>query len=354
MRLAAYTDAWLVGGAEQALATLLEWLGPHVDVTLLGVDERVVAEIAASRPGCATVVLPPVRDKRDVKAIAAHLRTIRRLRPQVLHANLRTPFSCQYGIAAALATRGVKVVAVEHSPIATDDALQRRLRRLMARRFAAHVSVGDESARRVERALGLAADSVRTIFNGVPEYDEPPAERPVPGPLIGSIGRLSREKGVDVLLRALPDLPGVTALIVGEGPERQALEALASELGVAERTIFTGRVPESRPYFPTLDVYVLPSRFEGLPLTVVEAMLASRPVVATNVGSVSEAIADGETGLLVPPNDPAALARAVRSVLDDAARAAAMGEAARARAEATFTARAMARRYEQLYDEVLS
>jgi glycosyltransferase involved in cell wall biosynthesis len=352
LRLGAYTDATIVGGAEGALATLLEWLRPNVAVTLLGVDERVVAEIASARPGCATVVLPPVRNKADLRAIAAHLRAFRRLRPEVAHINLRTPFACQYGIAAALATPGARVIAVEHAPMATEDTLQRGLRRLMVRRLAAHVSVGDESARMVEGMVGLAPGSVRTIYNGVPDFDAPPVDRPVPGPTIGSIGRLSPEKGLDVLLRALVDLPGVTAVLVGDGPERDALEQLALELGVADRAIFTGRVPESRVYFPVLDVYVLASRNEGLPLALVEAMLASRPVAATDVGSVSEAIADGETGLLVPPDDAPALARALRSLLDDPARAAALGEAARARAVEAFSAQAMARQYEELYDEV--
>ncbi len=352
LRLAAYTDATLVGGAEGALGTLLEWLGPHIEVTLLGVDERVVTQIAAARPGCATVVLPPVRNKADLRAIAAHFRAFRRVRPEVVHANLRTPFSCQYGLAAALATPGAQVVAVEHAPMPTEDTFQRGLRRLMVRRLAAHVSVGDESARMVERVVGLPPGSVRTIYNGVPDLDVPPVDRPVSGPVIGSIGRLSPEKGLDVLLRALVELPGVTAVLVGDGPDRDELEQLALELDVADRAIFTGRVPESRAYFPVLDVYVLASRSEGLPLAVIEAMLASRPVVATDVGSVSEAIVDGETGLLVPPDDAAALAQAVRSLLDDPTRAAALGEAARARAVASFSAQAMARRYEALYDEV--
>ena len=352
LRLAAYTDATLVGGAEGALATLLEWLDPHIAVTLLGVDARVVAEIAAARPGCATVVLPPVRDKADFRAIAAHAQAFQRLRPEVVHINLRTPFACQYGLAAALATPRAKVIAVEHAPMPTEDTLQRGLRRLMVGRLAAHVSVGDESARTVERVLGLAPGTVRTIYNGVPDLDLPPIDRLVPGPVIGSIGRLSPEKGLDVLLRALVDLPGVTAVLVGDGPDREALKRLALELGVEERAIFTGRVPESRVYFPALDVYVLASRSEGLPLALVEAMLAGCAIVATDVGSVSDAITDGETGLLVPAGDAPALARAVQSLLDDPGRAAALGEAARTRAVASFSAQAMAHAYEKLYDEV--
>lgn len=352
LRLAVYTDAPVVGGAERALATLLGWLGPHVDVTLLGVDAGVVAEIAAARPACATAILPPVRNKGDLRAIGAHLRAIRRARPEVLHANLRTPFSCQYAIAAALVTPGVEVVAVEHSPISSTDALQRRLRRLLVQRYAAHIAVAERSARTVEKVLGLDRGSVRTIYNGVADEHSEPVERIAPGPVVGVVGRLSVEKGVDVLLRALEELPEATGLIVGDGPERAALERLAEELGIAGRVHFTGSTNAARGFLGTIDVLALPSRFEALPLTVVEAMYAERPVVATDVGSVNEAVIDGETGLLVPAEDPRALARAIGSLLRDHSRAKALGVAGRKRALEHFSASGMALAYEELYAEV--
>ena len=352
LRLGAYTDAPLVGGAERALATLLGSLGPQVDVTLLGVDEGVVAEIAAARPGCATVVLPRVRDKRDLRSLAGHLRAVRDLRPQVLHANLRTPFSGQYAIAAALATPGVEVVAVEHSPIGSQDALQRRLRRLLVRRLAAHVAVAERSARVVESVLGLQPHTVRTIYNGVADERSEPPERVAAGPVVGAVGRLSHEKGVDVLLRALVELPEATGLIVGDGPERTTLERLARELGIDRRVVFTGHVANARPYLGAIDVLALPSRFEALPLSAVEAMLAERPVVASHVGSVDEAVVEGRTGLLVPPEDPAALARAIGTLLAEPERAHGLGTAGRQLALARFSVATMTRAYEALYDEV--
>ena len=99
---------------------------------------------------------------------------------------------------------------------------------------------------------------------------------------------------------------------------------------------------------------MLPSRYEGLPLAVLDAMLAELPVVAADVGSVREAVEDGSTGLLVPPDDPHALAAALRRVLDDPQLGHALGRRARAVALERFTARAMARRYEALYEELLS
>ena len=155
-----------------------------------------------------------------------------------------------------------------------------------------------------------------------------------------------------MLLRALVDLPAVSAVLVGDGPERGALERLAGELGIAGRVHFAGYTPAARAYLGAIDVLALPSRFEALPLTVVEAMLAELPVVATDVGSVREAVVDGETGVLVPANDPGALARAIGAVLADDVRARALGSAGRVRALELFSPTAMARAYEQLYDEV--
>jgi len=352
LRLGVYTDAPIVGGAERALATLLGSLGAPVDVTLLGVDEGVVAEIAAARPGCRALVLPPVRNKADLRGIAAHLRAVRHLRPQVLHANLRTPFSCQYAIGAALITPGVEVVAVEHSPISSQAAVQRLLRRILVRRLAAHVAVAERSARVVEDVLRLEPGTVRTIYNGVPDEQGGPPERVAAGPVVGAVGRLSREKGIDVLLRALVELPEATGLIVGDGPERAALEQLARGLGIDGRVVFTGYTPDARRFLGAIDVLALPSRFEALPLSAVEAMLAQRPVVATNVGSVDEAVIDGETGVLVPAENPAALAHAIGTLLADPGRARSLGAAGRERALARFSAAAMAQAYEALYDEV--
>src|SRR5205823_4013374 len=120
------------------------------------------------------------------------------------------------------------------------------------------------------------------------------------GPVIGAIGRLAPEKGYDLAIHALRDLPEATLVLVGDGSERERLEAIARELGVAERVQFTGWSDEPRRYLPGFDAFVLPSRQEGFPLAVVEAMLAGLPVVAADVGSVSEAVVDEETGYLVP------------------------------------------------------
>src|SRR5437764_512996 len=125
-------------------------------------------------------------------------------------------------------------------------------------------------------------------------------------------GALAAQKGLDVLVDTLPSVPGAFALLVGDGPEKSALLERAAAAGVADRLTVTSWRDDARDYLGALDVFVLPSRFEGFPQAVVEAMLAERAVVASDVGSVSDAVVHGETGLLVPPDDPAARADALR------------------------------------------
>jgi len=348
LRLVAYTDATVIGGAEQSLANLLRALDPRIAVTVVGVDPAVVEHVAARRAGAGAEVLPPVRNKADLEPIVAHVRSFRRLQPHAVHVNLRTPWSCQYGLFAASLLRRVRIVVVEHSPIASESAVQRALRRTLNARVVAHVAVSGGAARAVEAAHGMAPGTVQVIHNVVFDEGEPPP-RGAARRTVGYVGRLSHEKGADVLVEALARVPDATALLVGDGPDRAALEALAGRLGVGDRVRFEGWSDRPRTRMAEMDLLALPSRFEALPLTAVEAMLAARPVVATDVGDVSEAVDHGTTGLLVAPEDPEALAEALAELLDDPERARRMGEAGRARALERFPAARSARAFELLY-----
>jgi glycosyltransferase involved in cell wall biosynthesis len=355
--LAAYTDAREFGGAERSLATLLAELDSAFRVTLLATDRDVAEAVVSGRPGTAVEILPAVRNKFDVSATRAHLAAVRRLRPRLLHANLWWSWTGQYGVAAGLATRGVRVVVVEHGAVSpAADPLQLGIKRMLARGFAAHVSVGQLSARALERALRLPEHSVRTIHNGVVDRPPPPAAagRPDGAAVIGAVGRLSPEKGFDVLLRALPELSGTRLVLVGDGSERGRLERLARDLGVANRVEITGWVNDARSHLPSFDLFVLPSRLESFPLAVVEAMLAERAVVAAQIGSIPEAVIHGETGMVVPPDEPHSLAAAIAELLASPDRRAQMGRNARKLALEQFSAPAMARSYEHLYREVLA
>jgi glycosyltransferase involved in cell wall biosynthesis len=244
------------------------------------------------------------------------------------------------------------MVAVEQLPHASESRVHRGFKRASSRRLAAHVAVGTGSAREVERLAGLPPGSVRTIHHGVPDLPLGNAPRPAAGFVVGSIGRLDRQKGLDVLVDALPSVPDAFALLVGDGPERCDLLDRAAAAGVEDRLEVTGWRDDARSFLGALDAYVLPSRFEGFPQAVVEAMLAERAVVASDVGSVSDAVVDGETGLLVPPDDAEALAAALRRLRDDEPLRAALGRRAREKALAEFSPSRMARAYEALYEEI--
>ena len=199
--------------------------------------------------------------------------------------------------------------------------------------------------------VGLPAGRVTTVHYGL---DEPPPawgpnELDLPdGPLVVAIARLVPQKGVDVAVRALAGLDA-TLVVLGEGPERSRLEALAREQGV--RLLLPGRVPDVAAVLRRADVLVHPARWEGFGLALLEAMHCSLPVVATRVSSIPEIVADGETGVLVPPDDPGSLHDALARVLGDAPLRARLGAAGRERALTEFSVERMARRTLAVYEE---
>jgi glycogen(starch) synthase len=172
---------------------------------------------------------------------------------------------------------------------------------------------------------GIPAGRVRVIPSGVPDAlfdaDGPSADpvAGVPRPRVLFLGRLHRQKGVEVLVRAAAALPGVQVVLAGDGPERAALRRLAGRLGLADRVHLLGFVP--RRQVPALlrsaDVLALPSRYEELGTAVLEGLRAGVPVVASDTGGIPSVLTDEVDGLLVPAGQPAALAAALRRVLTD-------------------------------------
>ncbi|MDQ1631069.1 MAG: hypothetical protein QOJ32_2347 [Frankiaceae bacterium] len=349
VRLLAYTDATGIGGAEISLANLLQELAcdPGLEITVLGCAESVVRRVTPA--GVASLVVPLYR----------HAAVLARLRPDLVHANLPTPWAASPALAAALALPRTRVLAVQQLPLRSVDlALWLRTRALL-RRVDAHVAVGVTSCRRTEDFYALGRGSVRSIPNCVPDV---PVDRRRCGPgqdpgapvTIGSLGRLDRMKGYDLLLEALARLPGARVEVLGDGSERSSLERRARRLGVADRVRFPGWEPDPRRRLPEWDVFCLPSRSEGFPLSVVEAMLAGLPVVASDVGSIPEAVQAGTTGLLVGKDDLEGLVRALAVLVGSASERARLGAAGRRVAAERFTVEHMAQAYRTLYDEMLA
>jgi rhamnosyl/mannosyltransferase len=176
-------------------------------------------------------------------------------------------------------------------------------------------------------------------------------------PLVLFVGRFRYYKGLDVLMRAMPSVRG-RLVLVGEGPEEQRLRAMQAEFGLGDRVQFAGSVTDDEvlAYYRAADVFVLPSTHpsEAFGLVMVEAQASGRPVVCTELGTgTSFVTAHGETGFVVPPADPGALAAAINRLLDDAVLRSRMGEAGRQRALALFSAERMVSALLGVYESVL-
>ncbi len=177
--------------------------------------------------------------------------------------------------------------------------------------------------------------------------------------VVGTVSSLTPHKGHEYLIQAaslvLDTLPPVKFLIVGDGPLRKRLEEQAKELNIHSSVIFTGKRKDIPEILSLLDVFVLPSHTrEGLGIAIIEAMAAERPVVATDIGGIPEVVDDGETGVLVPPEDTEALSKAIITLLQDPPRAKTMGEKGRTRIKEMFTTTKMLSEIEHVYQSLTS
>lgn len=206
---------------------------------------------------------------------------------------------------------------------------------------------------------GWPPERVHCIPNFVEDNTAPPADRrhygtPAAAPLVFALGRLHENKAFDTLLRAIAALPGTYLWLAGDGPELANLKALARELGIADRVHLLGWIDDPAPLFAAADVFVVPSRHEPLGSVVLEGWMHRKPMIAAASQGPKFLIRDGEDGLLVPVDDPAALAAAIGRVLDDPALARSLARKGRASFESGYTEAVAVSRYLALFDKVLS
>jgi glycosyltransferase involved in cell wall biosynthesis len=202
------------------------------------------------------------------------------------------------------------------------------------------------------RSLGVAPNRLTLLPNGIDPAEWPLRTARPAGRTVGVVGRLSREKGVDRLLPVIATLRGVTLELIGDGPERAALEAQAASLRITDRVNFRGWQKPLQPWYERLDVLVLPSRTEGVPNAVLEAMSTGVPVAATNVGGVSDLLDGGRCGVLLSPEENA-WGTAIAGLLDDSDNARRYAALARQRVEQHFTFRGRIDRLMSIYDRLL-
>jgi glycosyltransferase involved in cell wall biosynthesis len=226
--------------------------------------------------------------------------------------------------------------------------------RRAARRFGNIVCVSDALRTHVAEEIGIPAASTRTIANGVAVPPLVRARATSPGAQrLVTVGRLAAVKNFALLIRAFAPLsarwPQLRLTIVGDGPERAALEELATRLGLAGAVHFLGFRSDIDQLLAQSDVFVLTSLSEGIPMSILEAMKSGLPVVATRVGGVPATVAEGETGILVESDDEPALVRALANLIEHPRAAEAMGAAGHARVLQKFSVDAMVSAYEAIY-----
>lgn len=303
---------------------------------------------------------------RALKAFIWLVRWMRRERFAIVHTYL---FSANvFGVLAAWLARIPVVISSRREVVEWMRLRHRLVIRLVNRCCTAVVANAEAVRLSVLACERVPPWKVTTIANGVDvERFRPPDPRPGPrrprgvageGPVVMSVGHLSPIKGqadlVAAARRLVPAHPRVRVVLVGDGPQREALAAHATRLGIAEQVIFLGRRDDIVPLLGMADVVAVPSRSEGCSNALLEAMAMGRAVVATDVGGNREIIRHGENGWLVPPADPDAMAQALLALLGDATLRERLGQQARRTVEQRFTRTAMTARFEQLYHALLT
>jgi glycosyltransferase involved in cell wall biosynthesis len=291
---------------------------------------------------------------RRVPGFARHLK---HRSPTVFHAHLTWPLACKYPLVAALLARVPGVVATVQLMLDFPFAgATRQQHRLIAHGVDRFIAVSTHVADSLFD-LGWPAQKLTVIPNSVDLQRFAPADAPPRRtdcrPTVVCVARLDAQKGHTDLLQALTWLPGVACRIVGDGPERASLERLASDLGLLDRVVFLGGRDDVPELLADSDVFVLPSLYEGLPLSILEAMAARRPVIASAIGGIDELVEPGRTGLLTPARDPSALADAIQWLLAEPELAARMGRAGHAKVARRYGAAGMAHDVSEVYREVL-
>jgi glycosyltransferase involved in cell wall biosynthesis len=361
-----YVDSNAFGGTEQTILTLLasldrsRWravLAHHADPGLaLLLQEIRRLEIKS----CA---LPRLQGRSAAHGILEFYRLLRTERPAVFHAHMNWPFACARALALAALARIPAVTATLQVFPRTLEPARRYKQQIAWSGVDRFLAVSDHVADGLTRVFGIASLKVRVVRNGIviATY-QCPAKASLrasllKGPqrgLVLTVGRLHEQKGHRYLLEAATKVPNATFVFAGDGPLREDLEAQARTLNLGDRVVFLGHRDDVAELLAACDIFVLPSLFEGYPLSVMEAAAAGKPIVATNVGGTDEAIQSGENGLLVPSADPDALAQAINDLLRDPIRAEQLATSAKLRAQTEFSADTMWLRTVAIYDEVLA
>jgi glycosyltransferase involved in cell wall biosynthesis len=359
-RIALLNETSGPGGAEHMVLMLGEELARRgydvIPVLPAYLDPWLVNEFKARGFDPATFDAPSFVDP----GYLAHLvRILKHRGAEVVHSH--EFLTSVYGGAAAAIAGTPHVITMHGGKYYAGKRYRREALRWSAKRSRAVVGVSAATANELAAHLRLSPDQVQVVHNGIrPRLGDPAIVRHELGVragemLVVAIGNLKPVKAHTVLLDALTQLrerdgtPAWRLAIAGTGSEQQRLEALAARHGVSDRLHLLGYRADVGNILAAADVWAMTSLSEGLPLALIEAMFAGKPVVASNVGGIPEVLRNGENGLLVPPRDPAALANALSRLFGDGLLRRRLGSAAKRDAEDGFGIDRMVDAYERLY-----
>lgn len=352
------------GGAESLILEHIRHAGPDVETVVCALNRSGPAFESARALGAPCVLLDKSGNQlRGVRRLAS---LIREQRIDVV--NGHNPTGAIYGTFAGRLAGVRAIVRTEHSihyPGRHSGAYGGVIEPLLTIQAGAVICICEASRESHARRLRWAERKFVTILNGIsaapPSLGRARARQSLglaeSAPVALNVGSLTKQKAQHVLVDAFADVvrrvPGATLLIAGDGPLREKLVARASERGVAAAVRFLGGRTDVPDLMDAADVFVLSSEREGLSVTLLEAMRCGRAAVATRIGGNPEAVADGETGVIVPVGEAAPLADAIATLLADPARRERLGEAGRERWRRCFTAERMVRETEAVYSRIL-
>lgn len=277
--------------------------------------------------------------------------------------HLHSPYPA--AIARFVLGQGVKLVYTEHNVWPRYRGPTRWANRLTYQKNDHVFAVSEEVRTSIVSVLGPRSPQVEVLHHGIDLTPQTGSDAVADlrtelgigpdDPIIGTVANLKHHKGHSVFMKAMGEIrravPDVRWILIGGGPLKDEIETSVRTLDLEGHVFVLGSRSDARKLIPSFDIFVLPSLHEGLPMALLEAMVAACPIVATEVGGIGEVLEDGREGILVPPNDQAALARAVVTLLKDPDRARSLGHAARERSQ-RYDIRKTVRRIETVYRQL--
>lgn len=356
------TRADTVGGAQVHVRDIASYLigkGHHVQVItgIKGSYNQSLSEWKIPNIACDTLK-QPIKPYKDGKTLAQLTHLIREYQPDLVSTH-----SSKAGILGRLACKLTQTPCLftAHGWAFTEGVpepkktIYRNLE-LIAAPLASRIICVSEHDRQIGINAGMNPQKLLTVHNGRPEISkellaEPSSNNPVS---IVMVARFDQQKDHETLLRAVKNFPEIQLNLIGDGPQLEEVQHLVQKLNLTDRANFLGFCSDVTPYLAKANIFALISHWEGFPRTIIEAMRAGLPIVATDVGGVREAVVDGVTGFCVPSKDIRSLQDRLSKLITSSQLRQEMGRAGRKRYEKEFTFQSMFEKTFQVYETILS